>query len=228
MNIDNYQEDAGRLLFTKSGITPYLIIFSLAFGLLLVAAALFIIIVLKAWDKTLSWILLFIGCLVLIPFISGCMKQIDCYQRGIIIRRWWKQDFISFKDICAVRYYALTQYSSGLNSGTACVLEIVPLHSKTIKFDVFGTEKDSQRVWELVHIIKNINPSVELVQYWCLLAYLQKIKNYFQETKCSISKSLLNPFWQLTLASRLKISISISPSSAYQLFYPPPASNQLL
>ncbi|HEU0143935.1 MAG TPA: hypothetical protein VFQ47_04045 [Nitrososphaera sp.] len=158
------KEGAGRLLFSQSGVTLYLIIFSLLAGILFIAASVFVFVTFKE-DTFFGWLALIVGCLVLIPFISGFLRKVECYQNGIIVRKWWKREFVAFKDICAIRYYALSKYNNGLYSGTACVIELLPLHNKTIKFEVFGTENDSRKAWELVQIIRKVNPKVDLVEY---------------------------------------------------------------
>jgi len=154
----------GRVLLSQSGVTVFLLIFSLFGGLLLfsMSAVLFIM---AANDTFFSWVLIIIGCLFLIPFLKGCFRKIQCYENGIFVRNLWRRGFVAFNEICALRYYALSKSTNGIPQGTACVLEIVPLHERTLKFEVFGTTGDSRKTWNVVLLARQMNPEIEMRQY---------------------------------------------------------------
>ena len=153
----------GKLFLRQTGATMFRsILWSLAAAVCLgVGLVLFVL----ASDSVSIYFPLFpilmgLLCLVSIPF--GRIKLIECYEKGVIVRKLFKTSTVLHKDLAAVQFLAVRRYSQGIYLGTISHFTIMPMLDKTINIRIHGSRRDGDRIWTIAQTILRLNPDARL------------------------------------------------------------------
>jgi hypothetical protein len=111
-------------------------------------------------DAPLAFILVGLLCLVSVAF--GRIKLIECYEKGVIVRKPFKSFTVLHKDVAAVQFLAVRKYGSGIYQGTISHFTIMPMLDKTINIRIHGSRRDSDRIWTIAQTILRLNPDARL------------------------------------------------------------------
>jgi hypothetical protein len=152
----------GRLLLRQTGATVFRSVLWLLAALLPLGLA-FIVLFTHVDDAiyfSLALILVGILCLAAIPF--GRIKLIECYEKGVIVRKLFKSRTILHKDVAAVQFLAVRKYDRGIYQGTISHFTIIPMVDKTVNLRIHGSRKDSDRIWAIAQTILRLNPDARL------------------------------------------------------------------
>jgi len=102
------------------------------------------------------------GLLYVIAVLYGRLKSIECYENGVIVRKPFKSHTVLHKDVAAVQFLAVRKYSQGLYQGTISHFTLMPLLDKTVTVNIYGSRKDSERIWAIAQTLLARNPDARL------------------------------------------------------------------
>jgi hypothetical protein len=110
-------------------------------------------------------VLISIGALSMLTIPFGLMKYVGCHERGLFIRKVWKSRTGRHRDIVAVQFLAVAKYNQGIYEGTICHFQIIPCAEDAVKLRIWGSRRDSRRIWNIVQIILKSNPEAKLLEW---------------------------------------------------------------
>ena len=112
--------------------------------------------------RELAFALFAVGLLYVIAILLGRLKSIECYEKGVIVRKPFKSRTVLHKDVAAVQFLAVRKYSQGIYRGTISHFTIIPMVDKTINIRIHGSRQDSDRIWTIAQTILTLNPDARL------------------------------------------------------------------
>lgn len=155
----------GRLLISQSGATRFSSIYSVAVTALCWGLALLTLLMhLRDELSYLPHILLAIGTLSLLKILWRGIDLIACYEHGMIVRKFLQSRTIMYSDISGVEFLAVPKYRSGIYEGTTSHFEIIPRVENPVKFQIWGSKRDGQRIASIVQQILTANPDAQLLK----------------------------------------------------------------
>ena len=161
------QESLGRLVLHQSGATMLRLFWCCLFAFLCWGLALVVLLTHVRVDLgyVFPLVLIFLGVLSLLAIPLGRLKYIGCHERGLFIRRLWTSRTVLHKDIVAVQFLAVAKYNQGIYEGTICHFEIIPSVDNAVKLRIWGSKRDSLRIWSIVQVILKSNPDAKLLKW---------------------------------------------------------------
>jgi len=165
LEVEKPKTELGRLLITQSGATLFNSIYSILMTTLCWVLGFLFLLTSPADELSLvAYILIAIGALPLLNLLRHRMVSIECYEGGLIVKKFLKSRTIMHADIAGVEFLALPKYRSGIYEGTTAHFEIMPRLEKTVKVEIWGSKKDAQRIANMVQVILAANPDAQLLK----------------------------------------------------------------
>lgn len=157
--------ELGRLLLVQSGATLFRAFIALFASVILWGLALLLLLSSQEISDGFAVVLIVAGTLFLLAFLFGYLKSVKCYERGVVVYNLWKSQSVPFSDIVAINYFAVHRYTNGIFNGTACQFEVIPRIEASIGIRILGSERDSNRLENMVEIILRSNPDAKLLKW---------------------------------------------------------------
>ena len=159
------QTELGRLLISQSGATRFSSIYSVVVTALWWGLALLILLTsLRNELSYIPYILIAIGAFSLLKILWRGIDLIACYEHGMIVRKLLRSRTIMYSDIAGVEFLAVAKYLSGIYAGTTSHFEIIPRVENPMKFQIWGSKRDGQRITAIVQQILTANPDAQLLK----------------------------------------------------------------
>ena len=160
-------QSLGKLLLRQTGATVlrssvWLVAAGLSLGLGLV---LLFTLVLDSVTVYFPLAFIVMGLLCLASVLFSRIKLIECYEKGVIVRKPFKSRTVLHKDVAAVQFLAVRKYYHGIYQGTISHFTIIPMVDKTINIWIHGSRQDSDRVWAIAQTILTLNPDARLEKF---------------------------------------------------------------
>ena len=165
VEVEKPKTELGRLLITQSGATLFNTVYStvLTTGCWIIGFP--VLLTSPADDLTLiAYVLIATGALPLLNLLWHGMQWIECYERGVVVKKFLKTRSIMHRDIAGVEFLAQPTYRSGIYKGTTAHLEIMPRLEDSVKIDIWGSKKDGETMANIVQVILTANPDAQLLK----------------------------------------------------------------